>query len=280
MPDFCTAKAMPSDKKLPFTLLVNSTDGYADCWEPFFRLMAIYWPQYQDEAILNTETKTIEVPGLHIRSTQNAQAVGGGHPTWTEAILYALDQIETDIVFYVQEDYFLKDFVRHDVICDLAMLMEERQITYLGVMDEGANGPFTPSGFDERLWKIGQDDKYRISLQACMFSKSQLRKYFRRHENPWHFEYYGNIRARRKRDEFYTLNREMFSGPNLIFPYDLTGIVSRQWKRDVVQELFAKHQIEVDYAVRGFLGEAPPVKRYNKGGLSVQKIVSTIKSLL
>lgn len=272
---------MPSHKKLPFTLLVNSTDGYADCWEPFFRLMAVYWPQYQDEALLNAETRSIEVPGVSIRPTFNAKAFGGRHPTWTEAILYALDQAETDIILYVQEDYFLKAPVQHDLLCELARIMEDRQITYLGLMDEGAQGPFTPSGFDERLWKIGQGDKYRISLQACMFSKSRMRKYFRRHENPWHFEYYGNIRARRTRDEFYTLNRDLFSAArNPVFPYDLTGIVSRQWKRDVVEDLFARHDIQVDFAQRGFLGEAPPVKRYDRGGLSLKKIISSIKSLI
>jgi hypothetical protein len=268
-------------KQLPFTLLVNSTDGYSDCWEPFFKLLAIYWPQYKDEVLLNAETKSIQVPGVRIKATHSAQAVNGAHPTWTESILYALDQAETDIILYVQEDYFLKDYVQHDFIVELARMMEEKKLTYIGLMDEGAHGPFTPSGFDDRLWTIGQQDKYRISLQACLFSKSRMRKYFRRHENPWHFEYYGNIRARRKKDTFYTLNRDLYSARhNSVFPYDLTGIVSRQWKRDVVERLFARHDIEIDYSIRGFYGEGPQVDRFITKKFGLSKLVSVIKSLV
>lgn len=264
---------------LPFTLLVNSTDGYADCWEPFFKLMAIYWPQYQAEIVLNAERKTYAQPGLHITCTQNAAAFGGKHPTWTEALQCALAQVPTDLVLYVQEDYFLKAPVQHEALVSLAEAMQRHQITYLGLTPGGNQGPFVPSGFDERLWKVSQQDKYRISLQACMFSKSRFAKYLRRHENPWHFEYYGNIRARRKQDSFYTLNREIFGQDNQVFPYDMTGIVSRQWKRDVVEDLFARHNIAVDFTKRGWFGEDPPVERF-QAPWSIDKVVGLIKSLV
>jgi hypothetical protein len=189
--------------------------------------------------------------------------------------------VETDIVLYVQEDYFLRGAVDHAFLCEMAEQMIEEKITYLGLMDQGNAGPFEDCAFDPRLWKINQYDPYRISLQACMISKSRFCKYFRKHENPWHFEHYGNIRAHRRRDSFYTLNRNLYSSKRKeVFPYDLTGIVSRQWKRDVVEKLFAKHHIEVDFSIRGFVGETPPVSRYARSGFTIKKIISTIKSLI
>jgi len=267
--------------KQPFTLLVNSTDNYSDCWEPFFTLLAAYWPSFTGPIILNSETKAFTHKGLNIRTSLSAQATPGRHPTWTESLLFALDQAETDIVLYVQEDYFLKGPVDGNFLADIARLMEEKSVTYIGLMDEGNAGPFTASGLDERLCTVSQEDKYRISLQACLFSKSRFKKYFRKHENPWHFEYYGNVRARRKKDAFYTLDRAVFArGKREVFPYDLTGIISRQWKREIVEDLFARHGILVDFSIRGFIGETPPQRRYKRNGPTLQKLISTIKSLI
>jgi hypothetical protein len=272
---------MPSTTPLPFTLLVNSTDNYADCWEPFFVLMKAYWPDYKGAIVLNSETKTISIDGLDIRPTLSAKAAKGRLPTWTESLLFALDQVETDIVLYVQEDYFLRGAVDHAFLVEMAGLIKKHKITYLGLMDEGNAGPFGDCDFDTRLWKVTQYDPYRISLQACLFSKSRFKRYFRKHENPWHFEHYGNIRAHRRKDEFYTLNRNLYSRRRKeVFPYDLTGIVSRQWKRDVVEKLFAEHQIKVDFSIRGFVGESAPISRYTRSGFTIRKLISTLKSLI
>jgi hypothetical protein len=274
---------MSMPKQLPFTLLVNSTDGYSDCWNPFFTLMAAYWPEYTDEVLLNAETKTFEHPGIRIKTTHSTDAATkkGGFPTWTQSILHALNQADSDIILYVQEDYFLKDCVNHNLLIELAHLMEAKSITYLGLTDEGQKGPFTPSGFDERLWKIDQKEQYRISLQACMFSKSRIRRYFRKHENPWHFEYYGNVRARRVKDSFYTLNRDIFSAANNpVFPYDLTGIINRQWVRKIVEDLFTKHGISVEFSKRGWHAEDPPIPRFKPESSFIKKAINTLKSLI
>jgi hypothetical protein len=266
---------------LPFTLLVNSTDSYSDCWDPFFTLMKAYWSDYQGPVYLNTETREYTFPSIDIRPThaQAGAAIPGERPTWSECLTHSLLQIPTDIVLYCQEDYFLKANVDTAALVSLTQLMEARKLTYLSIVDFGNRGPFTPASFDERLCQVSQKDAYRISLQACLISKSRFMRYIRRHENPWQFEYYGNMRARRIKDEFYTINRTMYPlATNPIFPYDPTGVVSKKWKQDVVEELFARHNIDVDYAKRGWYvrGEnpAPPRK------ITLNKIISTLKSII
>lgn len=30
-----------------YSILVNTCDKFEDCWNPFFKLLSIYWPDYQ-----------------------------------------------------------------------------------------------------------------------------------------------------------------------------------------------------------------------------------------
>ncbi len=175
---------------------------------------------------------------------------------------------------YMQEDYFLHAPVQHKVLMDIARVMQERNITFLSLVTFGNSGPFKPSGFDERLWEVGQNDLYRISLQACMFSKKALQQYFRRHEDPWMFEYYGNKRAHKRPDSFFTLNRNLYADDPVI-PYKPTGIQLKMWRHDVVIDLFKKEGIEMDFSRRGFYrGELP------EKPLTFQRVADTLKSLL
>lgn len=262
-----------------FSILVNSTDSYEDCWEPFFKLFAAYWPACPHPIWLNTENKDFSFPGLHITALQGAKALGKPKPTWSESLLHAFDTIETDIILYLQEDYFLKGPVQQEKVQQLVDTMRWYDLTYLGLTDFGNSGPFRPS-FHPELWEVGQQDQYRISLQASLFNKHGMRPYVRKHEDPWQFEFFGTKRARRTPDTFLTVNRDLFSlQQNAIFPYEATGIVNGQWEQAIVEELFAAHRIEVDFERRGFF-QPNPAKQHVRKPITVSNIVSRVKSLL
>lgn len=263
----------------PFSILVNSTDSYEDCWLPFFKLFAAYWPECPHQIWLNTERKDFSFPGLNIKALQGAAALGKAQPTWSESLLCAFDTIETDIILYLQEDYFFKGPVLQEKVQELVDLVHEHELTYLGLTDFGNTGPFS-SSFHPELWEVNQKDQYRISLQASLFNKHGMRQYVRRHENPWQFEFFGNKRARRTPDTFYTVNRDTYSvHDHAIIPYDPTGIVSGQWEQAVVERLFADHDIKIDYSRRGFYQPKPHQAPIRKP-ITVRNIVSRVKSLL
>lgn len=262
-------------RRQPFTLVVNSTDGYSDCWQPFFTLMDRYWPELDSPVILNSET--LEFKGRcnkRIITSRSSETTPGRQPTWTESLQHALALAPTDLVIYLQEDYFLHAPVQHELLFDLAHVMQERQITYLSLVTFGNSGPFKPADFDDRLWEVDQNDLYRISLQACMFSKTAMQPYFRRHEDPWMFEYYGNKRAHKQPDRFYTLNRDLFH-QNPILPYNPTGIQLKKWRHDVVIDLFRKEGIEMDFSRRGFYRGERPEKP-----LTFRRVADTFRSIL
>ena len=130
------------------------------------------------------------------------------------------------------------------------------------LMECGGSGPWQPTD-DPLLWRVDQHAAYRIALQAALWRKSTLRAQLRMHESPWQLEVFGSARARRVKDQVLCVNRDRFHGHGSeVFPYEPTGVVKGRWERHIVEPLFAKHGIEMDFSRRGFYDpHAPSAKR-------------------
>lgn len=250
-----------------FTLLINSSDGFEDCWMPFFTLLKRYWPEINAPILLNTEKKTWNFAGLNIICTQ-AQKNNYNKLTWSECLLEALSQVETDLVLYMQEDYFIEKPVCNDQIELLIELMyQNTNIKHIGLTHFGSCPPFEPYQENERLWKISKRSRYRLSTQAGLWKINTLRSLVRSWENGWMFEIFGSIRSSRKNELFLTINREI--DKPLIW-YQHTGIIKGQWS-SFVPSLFLKEQIDIDFDKRGF---------YNNTRSSLSRRVELLKKLI
>lgn len=236
-----------------FTILVNSSDGFADCWEPFFKLFTLYWPNCNVKVILNTETTDWSFPGLDMHCTR--LGVGTVKLTWSECLIKALDQVDTPLVLYLQEDYFFEKPVDVRLVNELVDMMEaDAKVKHIGLTHFGSYGPFHPTS-DSRLWKIDQKARYRISTQAGLWRTATLRSYLKPEENGWMFEIYGTRRSRKREECFLTVNRDIYCPKQTpVFQYTHTGIIKGKWHRDMPQ-LFTRHGIEVDFEKRGFYKE-------------------------
>ena len=235
-----------------YSIFVNTTDKFEDAWYPFFKLFAKYWPDYNGKIYLNTEYKTFQFPGLNIISIRNCLAHKDADTiTWSQCLKRALEVIDTDVILYMQEDYFLNGIVKNDIVTGYVSKMTEYNINCLHLTDQNNKGPFSPSEFTD-FWLINQKNKDLISCQAALWKKSFLEKYIRPWESPWQFETNGTKRANLTDDKFYTVSREIYrSAFNEIIPYIFTGIVQGRWNEDVVN-LFAENNIGIDYNKRGF----------------------------
>lgn len=232
-----------------YCLLVSSCDSYADCWHPFFTLLSRYWQPPVPPIYLNTETQSFAFPGLTIRCPRVELSSGRRLP-WGERLLRTLDQIPYEIVLYLQEDYFINDTVDVAMIDDLVNLMQSDEISHVSLMHIRRPGVTTDRPYVSRM---GQRAEYRISAQAGLWRKAALQSYLRRHESVWEFEWYGTRRARRKRDSFFYVNQDYDRAHGKqVVPYRATGVVHGLWARKIVEDLFAAHGIEVDFAARGF----------------------------
>jgi hypothetical protein len=246
---------------VPLTILVNSTDGFEDCWHPFFRLFSIYWPNCECAVVLNTETRDYHHPGLDIRCSQTARNAPDSSLPWGECLNRCLDQISTDVILYLQEDFFLNGPVMAETLRELASVLWEKQYACIRLLECDGSGPWHPTDHP-LLWEVDRRSKYRIALQAALWRTDALRCCIRAHESPWQLEVWGSQRKYPRQAPIFCVNRDCFNDEKgQVFPYVPTGIIKGQWNRRAVEDLFARHDIEVDFSRRGFWDPQNPPKR-------------------
>jgi hypothetical protein len=239
-----------------YSVFVNSTDSFEDTWAPFFHLLSDYWPQTRS-VILNTERKVFVHPDVPVSCTRIARP-GETRIPWGECMLRALEHIPTETFLYLQDDYFLYDTVRTDVVDEAARIVEAENLDCLRLMECGGAGPYEPTAYTW-LCSVSRSAKYRISLQAGLWTKTGMRKYLRPHESPWQMEVWGSKRAARMEGRIWAVDRDVYSENGAqVIPYMPTGVVRGRWRRDVVEDLFAEHGIEVPFGVRGWLPDGGP----------------------
>jgi hypothetical protein len=138
-------------------------------------------------------------------------------------------------------------------------------------------GPFHEIG-STLIVEVDKAAKWRLSLQAALWKKATLRALIRRHETPWQLESYGSFRTRRFKEKICSVNREKFSvHGNEVFPYNPTGVVAGRRVQNIVEPLFARHNINVDFSVRGFHVQG---KRAKKRKAFLLRVIDRIRSLI
>lgn len=243
--------AKPSPEKPgqdpPFTLLVNSCDAFEDCWMPFFTLLARYWTAEYPPILLNTETKDWSFGDLPI-ITSRVQQARDARMSWSQCLDAALARVQTPLVLYMQEDYFIEQPVDHATLeRTAAMMLADPSIRHIGLTHFGAGQPLRP---DTRpgLSRIGRFASYRISTQAALWRTETLRSYLLEWESGWMFEIFGTVRSWKRNELFLTLDR---AATRPAITYQHTGIVKGQWSR-FVEPLFEREGIAMNFNRRGF----------------------------
>lgn len=232
------------------TIIVNSSDDFEDCWAPFFKLFTQYWPNCHMKILLNTETINWHYPGLNLQCTQ--VGVGVGKLTWSECLIRALALVDTPLVLYLQEDYFIEEPVNVLMLNELVdIMLSDANIKHIELSRFGSNGLTYPTS-NPNLWTVDHKASYRISTQAGLWRTDTLNSYLEPEENGWMFEIFGTIRARRRDDCF--LKVIYSTEQKSIFTYVHTGIIKGKWNQ-AMPNLFAQHGIEVDFEKRGFYKE-------------------------
>jgi hypothetical protein len=241
-----------------YSVFINTTDSFEDCWIPFFTLFKKFWPDYIGKIYLNTETKVFTFPGLNIVSLQNNQYTPDIKITWSECLIRALSGIEDDVILYMQEDYFLKDKVKNDLVEKYVQMMQENLGMQCIHLTDQAVIPDQKVNEFAGLYSVALKQRYRISCQAALWRKESLKAYLRTYENAWEFEEFGSKRSEMSKGNFYVVDKYWVRLNYFeIIPYVFTGIIQGRWFEEVVP-LFALNNIQVDYKKRGFVQDAKP----------------------
>jgi hypothetical protein len=230
-----------------YTLLVNSCDAFEDCWAPFFVLFKKYWPQPWPPILLNTETKTWRFEGLDIESAR-VSLKKTRVLSWSECLSEALERVDTPLVLYMQEDYFIEQQVDTAWIDSIAEIMLEcDRISHVGLTLFGAGNPIYDTE-EQGLSRVGRLASYRVSTQAGLWRVPTLRSYLLPWESGWMFELLGTTRSWKRSELFLTISRSANIRPPIVYQH--TGIIKGKWS-SFVDPLFKREGIEVDLGKRG-----------------------------
>lgn len=248
---------------MKYSILINTCDGFEDCWEPFFKLFSIYWPDCSCKIYLNTEYKDYSYPELNIISVKGCAVhkfPKYKRATWSQCFKWALESIETDIVLYLQEDYFLKDKVKNEIVdCFVELMIHDENIKCIHLTDQAV----LSSGKSEyeHLDNVAIKQKYRVSCQAALWRKDELLELLRTRENAWNFEHFGSMRSSLLGHRYFVVDKYWVKLNEFeIVPYIFTGIVKGRWIREA-KTLFDDNGIEMDFSKRGFVDEPLARKR-------------------
>ena len=243
------SSSSPRDRLPEMAILVNSSDGFRDCWGPFFHLLETHWPGCRFPLYLNVEEATYEHPSLKVRCLNHPRLPSGANVPWSDRLIESLQAIPEPYVMYMQEDYFLDAPVCDDLVEDCLRVVADEGVGCVHLTGFGARGGTTVA---ERpyLVDVPRISHYRTSTQAAIWDKEVLLSYVRRQETVWETEILGTLRAWSRYAAIRTVDRDRLAG-RPIMSYTGTGIIRGKWHPEMVP-LFARHGIPMDFERRGF----------------------------
>ncbi|MBM4022241.1 MAG: hypothetical protein FJ284_08370 [Planctomycetes bacterium] len=239
----------PPVEPADLAILVNSSDGFSDCWLPFFTLLETFWPDCIFPVYLNTESATYSHPRLEVTCLTHPSQPGGRRLPWSNRLLCALEAIPQRHVLYMQEDYFLDAPVRTEIVNECLRAVLDLGLGCVHLTPFGARRGRTVA---ERpyLVDVPRVSHYRVSTQAAIWDKRVLRWYLHPGETVWETEILGTVRAWSRPASIRTIDPTRLPGGPVI-SYTGTGIIRGKWHPAMVS-LFAQHGLEIDFDRRGF----------------------------
>ena len=183
------------------TFLVNSCDKYEDAWHPFFECLWHFAGDIPYPIILNTETKQYadQHYNLCCINSETRRPL-----TWSKRLLHVLEYIQTDFVFFLLEDYFLKDtfdWNRFQKVIDFIgthpdVCMVDIRPRWASNLEEKIKNQTEFSNVGDSF-RERDSKEFNITCSPGIWRTDALRSLLRAHEDVWDFEIYVGLRAKK-----------------------------------------------------------------------------------
>lgn len=216
-------------KKNKLTVLVMARDPNIDCSILTSKFWEIFWTKSLFERVLCTET-VVPVDCIYDRVI----LTNNKNMTWTERLDFALDRIDSEYIFLLVEDFFLKDSFSDDVLINIISFMEKENagcvhLDYL---------PRFSKKYSNEYNVIPKDSIYRIVAQNEILKKEYLKRFSTMNTTIWQFERKASIRSREYPEKIFCTKKQ-------IYPC-IHAKSERMWYKDAI-DLFKKNNIDKKY---------------------------------
>jgi hypothetical protein len=176
------------------TLLAGSCDDYSFLWDNFIKLCNKYW-EPQCKKIIVSETLTRDIDNYEFFTTSKDL-------NWSDRMIAAINNIETDFIFFILDDYFLRENVSNEFILESIDFLERENCNKL-IFTTIPAGIYRLSHIKDDLYKMHDDSDYLTSLQPAIWRKSFLLSCLQKNWNPWQFEIDGTNLIKNQDNKIY-----------------------------------------------------------------------------
>jgi hypothetical protein len=213
------------------SILILSCDKFKPAWPVFYSLFNKYWPDFEGKIYHYSETEKVnqgQVISLNSNLPQNAAS-------WSKGFLFALENIETDYVILMLEDFFLNKKVAHHKVVEYFKLMQNNpEVKCFRLM------PIPPpeNEINEEYGEFSMHQPYRISTQMAIWDKEYLKSIIQLEESPWEFEHNASERSKKMKGRLFGVLRK---------PYEeriathVNGIIRGKLTQDACRFLTKEH---------------------------------------
>lgn len=177
------------------SLLVGSCDKYDFIWDKFFTLFDKYWDHNIN---INKYFITENKPANH----KDFKSLCVGKYIWTKFAALAVEQVDTDYILWMQDDYFLRKTINLDQFKYYMYFVESNDVDRLGIHDHSYLYRYARS--TNEMFRLAQYSLYTLSLQASIWNRKFLLSLLKeKDETNWQFEIDGTVRLNKAKHKIY-----------------------------------------------------------------------------
>jgi len=201
--------------KKDLTLICSTCDEYSSLWPGFFTLLKRYWPDFDCDVILNTESKKFTFEGFNILTPHQNKF----NLSWSMRLLKSLEEVKTEYVLLMLDDFYLKSFVNTTEITHCLEIMTKNDSikSFVFAWQPGPNKSSRFNSYEQR----GRFAPYRVNAQIGIWSVKYLKKIIREKETPWQFEVNGSFRSSILGGKLFSIKKNEIK----VFDYDYGFLV-------------------------------------------------------
>lgn len=161
------------------SIIVSSCDAFSECWEPFISSIEKFWGDCPWDIHIISNYKSIK--------SEKVKFIKVGYDNgWGSNLKMALNQIDSEYIIYLHEDYFLNGSVNSKIINDHITYCQDNDIDYLRLF-----GPFFDDySINQTYYSLSPKlKKYRLCLRNSIWKKDAIEKLLIEGYSAWEFEW-------------------------------------------------------------------------------------------
>lgn len=164
-------------------------DKFEPAWNVFFTLFESYWPEYDGQIFLVTDSKQFDRP--------NVITLNHGFPKtpayWSHILKWAIDQVDSEQLLLMLDDFFILRKVDNGRILE-AYNWFQKHSNFKAIRLIPTPIP-SHDKINEKFGEIKETETYRISTQAAIWDSKYLKSVLKEGESAWEFELIGTKRS-------------------------------------------------------------------------------------